>query len=70
MTLIGATTENPYFEVNSALLSRAQIYELEPLGRGGAGTVVTRGAESSDRHVPDQVVALVAGGPAATRATR
>ena len=28
MTLIGATTENPYFEVNSALLSRAQIYEL------------------------------------------
>ena len=28
LTLIGATTENPYFEVNSALLSRAQIYEL------------------------------------------
>ena len=32
VTLIGATTENPYFEVNSALLSRAQIYELRPLG--------------------------------------
>src|SRR6059036_2163176 len=30
VTLIGATTENPYFEVNSALLSRCQIYELEP----------------------------------------
>src|SRR5437763_16244868 len=29
LTLIGATTENPYFEVNSALLSRAQIYELD-----------------------------------------
>ena len=29
MTLIGATTENPYFEVNSALLSRAQVYELQ-----------------------------------------
>ena len=28
VTLIGATTENPYFEVNSALLSRCQIYEL------------------------------------------
>ena len=28
MTLVGATTENPYFEVNSALLSRARIYEL------------------------------------------
>ena len=31
MTLIGATTENPYFEVNSALLSRSQIYELRAL---------------------------------------
>jgi putative ATPase len=31
VTLIGATTENPYFEVNSALLSRTQIYELHPL---------------------------------------
>ena len=29
ITLIGATTENPYFEVNSALLSRSQIYELD-----------------------------------------
>ena len=32
MTLIGATTENPTIEVNSALLSRTQIYELQPLG--------------------------------------
>src|SRR5205085_3168418 len=32
LTLIGATTENPYFEVNSALMSRLQLYELEPLG--------------------------------------
>jgi putative ATPase len=31
ITLIGATTENPSFEVNSALLSRCQIYRLEPL---------------------------------------
>ncbi|KKL03481.1 hypothetical protein LCGC14_2625710, partial [marine sediment metagenome] len=31
LTLIGATTENPYFEVNSALLSRCQVYELQPL---------------------------------------
>jgi putative ATPase len=31
LTLIGATTENPYFEVNAALLSRCQIYELRPL---------------------------------------
>lgn len=31
--LIGATTENPYFEVNTALLSRSIIFELQPLGR-------------------------------------
>jgi putative ATPase len=31
ITLIGATTENPYFEVNSALLSRTRVYELETL---------------------------------------
>jgi putative ATPase len=31
VTLIGATTENPYFEVNSALISRARVYELAPL---------------------------------------
>jgi putative ATPase len=31
VTLIGATTENPYFEVISALLSRTRVYELEPL---------------------------------------
>ena len=39
VTLIGATTENPYFEVNSALLSRTQVYELhaaERRGRAGA----------------------------------
>ncbi len=33
LTLIGATTENPYFEVNSALLSRSVIFELRPLGK-------------------------------------
>lgn len=31
LILIGATTENPYFEVNAALLSRSQIYQLQPL---------------------------------------
>jgi putative ATPase len=33
LTLIGATTENPSFEVNSALLSRCQVYVLKPLGQ-------------------------------------
>ena len=31
VTLIGATTENPYFEVNRALVSRSRIFELNPL---------------------------------------
>ncbi len=34
IVLIGATTENPYFEVNSALISRSVIFELKPLSRG------------------------------------
>jgi putative ATPase len=34
ITLIGATTENPSFEVNSALLSRCQVYVLKPLNAG------------------------------------
>ena len=44
MTLIGATTENPYFEVNAALLSRCQVYELEPLSEDELATIVRRGA--------------------------
>ncbi len=31
ITLIGATTENPYYELNSPLLSRLRVYRLEPL---------------------------------------
>src|SRR5207249_10148764 len=44
VTLIGATTENPYYEVNSALLSRAQIYELEPLSEQELEEIARRGA--------------------------
>jgi len=55
VTLIGATTENPYFEVNSALLSRVQIYELQPLGEEELRTIIIRGAEALE------VVHLAAG---------
>jgi putative ATPase len=61
LILIGATTENPYFEVNSALLSRTQIYELEPLSLDDLGLVVERGAAELDADVPADLVALVAG---------
>jgi putative ATPase len=60
VTLIGATTENPYFEVNSALLSRTQIYELEPLSEADLATVVLRGAAELEAEVPDDLVELIA----------
>jgi putative ATPase len=60
VTLIGATTENPYFEVNSALLSRTQIYELEPLSEEELEVIVRRGAEALGATVPDELVTLIA----------
>jgi putative ATPase len=42
VTLIGATTENPYFEVNAALLSRCQVYELHPLTPAQIRTILER----------------------------
>src|SRR5215468_8390922 len=61
LTLIGATTENPYFEVNSALLSRTQIYELEPLSDDDLTIVVRRGAAELERELSDSIVELIAG---------
>jgi putative ATPase len=69
VTLIGSTTENPYFEVNAALLSRCQVYELEPLSEDDLGTVVRRGAGEVGTEVPGELVALIAqraGGDART----
>jgi putative ATPase len=60
VTLIGATTENPYFEVNSALLSRSQIYELHTLSEEELAVVVRRGAAEVDADAPDEIVELVA----------
>ena len=60
VTLIGATTENPYFEVNSALLSRSQIYELHPLSEEDLAVVVQRGVDEVGAEVPDEIVELVA----------
>ena len=42
VTLIGATTENPYFEVNSALISRSVIFELQPLSVEDIRTLIHR----------------------------
>jgi putative ATPase len=63
VTLIGATTENPYFEVNSALLSRTQVYELEPLSAKDVEALVRRALERGevgDAQVDDEAVAFLA----------
>jgi putative ATPase len=60
VTLIGATTENPYFEVNSALLSRAQIYELEPLSEPELEEIARRGAAALELELSDELVELIA----------
>ena len=52
VVLIGATTENPYFEVNSALLSRCRIYELRPLGQEQVLALLRRSL-GDERGIPE-----------------
>jgi putative ATPase len=61
VTLIGATTENPYFEVNSALLSRCTVVELTSLSEEELVVVLGRGAEELDADVGEEPLALIAG---------
>jgi putative ATPase len=49
VTLVGATTENPYFEVNSALLSRLRVWRLEPLTDEEVAVVARRALEDRER---------------------
>jgi putative ATPase len=53
LTLIGATTENPYFEVNSALISRSQVYELKPLDAGQVEELLRRALADPERGIVD-----------------
>ena len=49
--LIGATTENPYFEVNSALISRSLVFELKPLSRENIITLLKRALTDEEKGV-------------------
>lgn len=49
LILIGATTENPYFEVNGALLSRSRIFELKPLEKEDIRELIRRAVYDKDR---------------------
>ena len=65
VTLIGATTENPYFSLNSALLSRMQVYELEALTPDELREILRRGAEELGVELEqgvDELIAARAGG--------
>ncbi|MFP5361782.1 MAG: replication-associated recombination protein A [Thermoleophilia bacterium] len=72
VTLIGATTENPYFEVNSALLSRCQVYELHELRAADIEALLRRAIERGEcaaAAVPGDVLEFLAaraGGDART----
>jgi putative ATPase len=63
VTLIGATTENPYFEVNSALLSRTQVYELHALTAEDLLVLLRRAVEHGEcgaAKVGDDVLEFLA----------
>ena len=62
VTLIGATTENPYFEVNSALISRCQLYRFEPLPPELVEQVVQTALGDAARGLGDKGVTLAEGG--------
>lgn len=47
--LIGTTTENPFFSVNSALLSRSQIFEFKPLGEDDVKGILTAALDNKER---------------------
>jgi putative ATPase len=58
VVLIGATTENPYFEVNSALISRCQLYRFEPLGPDLVERVVEAALADEERGLGGKGVSL------------
>jgi putative ATPase len=58
VTLIGATTENPSFEVNSALLSRARVFVLKQLSDEDVGRIVDRALDDSERGLAQLNVRL------------
>jgi len=67
IVLIGATTENPSFEVNAALLSRSKVFVLQPLGINAVETILRRafadrerGLGGVDLDVSDEAVAAIA----------
>ncbi len=60
VVLIGATTENPFFEVNPPLLSRASLWRLRPLSPDNLRTLIRRGLDLEEAGADDDAVEAVA----------
>ena len=69
VTLIGATTENPYFEVNSALLSRTQVYELHALTAEDVARLLRRALERDESRASPSPTRWSSSSPRAPAAT-
>jgi len=59
LVLIGATTENPYFEVNPPLLSRSTLFRLEPLDEDAVTTLLHRGLAAEGVTADDEAIGLL-----------
>src|SRR5690606_26025273 len=57
LTLIGATTENPFFSVNSPLISRSTVFSFEPLGREAILELLNRALTDAERGLGKMQVA-------------
>src|SRR5688572_21287893 len=60
LTLIGATTENPYFEVNPPLLSRSTLFRLHPLTPADVTELLRRGLEAEEATADDEALRHIA----------
>ncbi|MEE8357773.1 MAG: AAA family ATPase [Anaerolineales bacterium] len=58
ITLIGATTENPYFEVNSALVSRSRIFQMKSLTDENISTLLRKALEDKERGYGEKQITL------------
>jgi putative ATPase len=59
LVLVGATTENPYFEVNPPLLSRSTLFRLEPLADDAVATLVQRGLDAEQATIEGDALELL-----------
>jgi putative ATPase len=59
VVLIGATTENPYFEVNAALMSRSTLWRLHPLAQEDLEVLVKRGVELRASAITDEALEAI-----------